>query len=45
MPLRTSDQCDISEWGPITSITGFGMSVANVQHFFQYVGNKLIILL
>jgi len=42
MPIRTSDQCEISEWTPITSITGFGMSVANVQHFFQFDGNKLI---
>jgi len=42
MPLRTSDQCDISEWAPITSIMGFGMSIDNVQYFFQLVGNKLI---
>jgi len=30
MPLRTSDQRDISEWVPIASITSFGMIIANV---------------
>jgi len=37
MPLRTSDQCDITEWAPVTCITVFGMSAVNVQHLFSFM--------
>jgi len=30
MPLRTSDECDTTEWALITSVTSFGMTIANV---------------
>jgi len=38
MSLKTSDQCDITEWAPITSIMGFSMSTTNVT-FFQLCVN------
>jgi len=30
MPLKTPDQYAITAWDPITSITSFGMTIANV---------------